>query len=257
VDDVRLGIAVRALRGRRGWRQEDLAATADVPRGDVSLIETGRARLVRLGRLQAVFQALGGWLDVVPRTPGADLARTLNAGHAAMHEAIARFIGGVRGWELAHEVSFSIYGERGVIDVLAWHPARRTLIVIELKTAIVDANEIVGSMDRRRRLAARIALDRGWKPATVSAWVVIADTRTNRRRLADHVGLLRSAFPGDGRLMRGWLRAPAGSIAALSFLSVLGISGATHGNRVAQRVRPRTSRSARHGVDPRRARFRG
>lgn len=32
------------------------------------------------------------------------------------------------------EVSFSIYGQRGVIDILAWHAATRSLLVIELKT---------------------------------------------------------------------------------------------------------------------------
>ena len=45
---------------------------------------------------------------------------------------------------LAPEVSFSIYGERGVIDILAWHPGRRALLIIELKTDIVDVNELVG-----------------------------------------------------------------------------------------------------------------
>ena len=37
---------------------------------------------------------------------------------------------------LVPEVSFSIYGERGVIDMLLWHPARRALLVVELKTGV-------------------------------------------------------------------------------------------------------------------------
>lgn len=52
--------------------------------------------------------------------------------HSAMHEAFARMIGSVAGWELVPEVSFSIYGERGVIDVLLWHPVARVLVVVEL-----------------------------------------------------------------------------------------------------------------------------
>ncbi|HVL53098.1 MAG TPA: helix-turn-helix domain-containing protein [Vitreimonas sp.] len=247
MDDARLGVVVRATRGRRGWRQQDLASAAGVPRGDVSRIETGRARLVRVGRLRAVFEALGGWVDVVPRLPGADLARTLNAGHAAMHEAVAQLLADVGGWDVAHEVSFSIFGERGIIDVLAWHPVRRVLIVIELKTAIVDANELVGTMDRRRRLATQIGRERGWDPATVATWVVVADTRTNRRRLAEHARLLRSAFPTDGRTMRAWLRAAEGPVAALTFLPIAGISGGTHPNRVVKRVRTRPSRSGAVG----------
>ena len=48
-------------------------------------------------------------------------------------------------WVVRPEVSFSIYGERGVIDVLAWHPARRAILVIELKTELVDINELMGT----------------------------------------------------------------------------------------------------------------
>ena len=214
-----------------------------VPREDLSLIETGQARVVQFGRIRAVFEALGGWIEIVPHMPGTDLARTLNAGHAAMHEAAAVFLRSAGDWELAHEVSFSIYGERGVIDILAWHAATRTLVVIELKTAIVDANNLVGSMDRRRRLAARIARERGWDPLLVACWVLVADGRSNRRRLADHLGLLRAAFPADGGAVRRWLRRLEGSISALSFLPVVGISDRMQVNRLPRRVRMPAPRS--------------
>jgi hypothetical protein len=245
VDDIRLGLVVRLSRGRRGWRQDDLAARAGVPRRDVSLIETGRARGVRLGRIRAVLEALAGWVYLQPRMPGGDVARTLNAGHAAMHEVVASVLADVGGWEVAHEVSFSIYGERGVIDLLGWHAETRTLLVVELKTAIVDANEMVGSMDRRRRLAVRIARERGWEAAAVATWVLVSDTRANRRRLADHAGLLGTAFPADGRAMRRWLGHPVAAVAALSFLSPDRNTRDKHTSRVPRRVRVPRVRSGR------------
>lgn len=122
-------------------------------------------------------------------------------------------------WEIAPEVSFSIYGERGVIDVLAWHGPSRTLLVVELKTEIVDVNELMGKADQRRRLAGKIAADRGWHAAAVAVWVVVADSRTNRRRLAAHQTVLRAAFPVDGRSVQSWLRAPSRPLAALSFMT--------------------------------------
>ena len=79
-----------------------------------------------------------------------------------MHESVAGFLLGLTGWTFASEVSFSIWGERGVIDILAWHEPSRSLLVIELKTALVDVNELVGNMDRKRRLAAVVARERGW-----------------------------------------------------------------------------------------------
>jgi hypothetical protein len=84
------------------------------------------------------------------------------------------------------ELTFSIYGERGSVDLVAWHPARRALLVIELKTAIVDVNELLMTFDRKRRLAPRIAREREWDPNVVGAWLIVMEGMTNRRRVAAH-----------------------------------------------------------------------
>ena len=65
-------------------------------------------------------------------------------------------------------VASAIYGERGVIDILAWHQKTGSLLVIELKTAVADVNELLGTMDRKQRLAAQVAHERGWNARTVS-----------------------------------------------------------------------------------------
>jgi len=85
-----------------------------------------------------------------------------------------------------------------------------------LKTDIVDVNDLVGRVDRKRRLARDVARDRGWTPATVSVWVIVAAGRTNRARIAAHGAMLRAAYPTDGRAMRRWLRDPVAPIATLS-----------------------------------------
>jgi hypothetical protein len=135
-----------------------------------------------------------------------------------MHEVMALMFSALDGWLADPEVSFSIYGERGVIDILAWHAATRTLLVIEIKTELVDVNELMGSCDRKRRLAAQLARQRGWQPSSISTWVILADSRTNRRALASHATVLRAKFPADGRSIRRWLAHPTGEINALSFL---------------------------------------
>ena len=89
--------------------------------------------------------------------------------------------------------------------------------MIELKTEIVDVQGMLGTLDRKRRLAARIARARGWVPAVVATWLIVSSSRTNRRRVDAHRTMLRNALPGDGRAMNAWLVAPRGSIAALSF----------------------------------------
>jgi hypothetical protein len=106
-----------------------------------------------------------------------------------------------------------------VIDILAFHPGRRALLVIELKTQLVDMHELLGQVDRYRRLARRIARERGWNADTVGVWVVMRETMTNRRRVGAHASVLRVALPDDGQAARRWLRDPVGGLAALSFLS--------------------------------------
>ena len=78
-------------------------------------------------------------------------------------------------------------------------------------------NEVVGTFDRKRRLARQIAIERGWDPVTVSAWLIVVDSRTNRRRVGAHETMLRGALPDDGRTMARWLRDPSRAVAGLSF----------------------------------------
>jgi transcriptional regulator with XRE-family HTH domain len=203
---------------RKRWRQKDLAAKANVSPTMIVRIEHGRLAGVPLGTLRSVTQALDARVDTIVRWQGGDLGRLINARHAAMHEAMARMFATLEGWQAVPEVSFSIYGERGVIDILAWHPASRTLLVIELKTELVDINDLMGGLDRKQRLAAEIADKRGWHASSVSTWVVLANGRTNRRELASHEKVLRTKFPDDGRMVRGWLRRPSGVMHALGFL---------------------------------------
>ena len=86
----------------------------------------------------------------------------LNVRHSRLAESVAVLFAALPAWRIAPEVSFSVYGERGVIDILAFHAASGCLLVIELKTEIVDINQLVGTLDRKHRLALGIARERGW-----------------------------------------------------------------------------------------------
>jgi len=210
---------VRAVRIRRRWRQQDLADNARVSRGAISRIERGHVEGVTVAMLDRLAIALEIVLKVELLWHGADRDRLLNARHSAMHELVARMLAMQPGWIAVPEVSFSIYGERGVVDIVAWHAGERALLVIELKTALVDVQDLIGSMDRKKRLAAQVVRDRGWVPKTVSVWVIVAGSSTNRRHVNAHRAVLRSAFPTDGHTMRRWLGHPDGAVAGLSLWS--------------------------------------
>lgn len=237
MDDVRVGAAFRAVRVKRGWRQQDVADTAGVSRAEVSLIERGHLDDVALRTLRRVGAALEIGLSVVPRWRGADLDRLLNAGHARLHEALAQLFDGLPGWVHAPEVSFSIYGERGVIDILAFHTATGSLLIIELKTELVDVEDLLTTMSRRARLGRQIARERGWEAKSVSVWVVIAESDANRRRVRANRATLRSAMAADGHRVRAWLRNPSGPVQALSFWANASRSGTTQRLVAPKRVR--------------------
>jgi len=244
VDDQRLGGAIRSVRLRRGWRQTDLARRAGVSQSLVSLVERGHLDRLSLAVLRRLGAALDVRVDVVARWRGGELDRLLNARHSALHEEVARFLGRMPGWVMVPEASFNVYGERGVIDVLAWHSTTGSLLVIELKTEVVDVQELVGTMGRKVRLAMRVALERGWHPATVSAWVVIVASSTNKRRIQAHRSMLRAACPGDGRQMRPWLADPRDPVAVMSMWSGMNRGGTGAVLAPVKRVTRRRRRAA-------------
>jgi transcriptional regulator with XRE-family HTH domain len=253
VNDLAVGRALRRIRQRLAWRQEDVASRAGISDAAYSEMERGQLDRVPLGRLRKAAAVLEIDIHLEARWRGGSLEREVSKRHALMSEAVTQMLM-ADGWEVRPEVSFNHFGERGIIDLVAWDTRTGTLLLIELKTELTDVNGMLGTADRRRRLAAVIGASCGWEARAVASWVVLAHGRTNRRRLADHRAVLRAAFPGDGRAVRGWLRAPKGSLNALWFLPDSARGGARPGHAPRLRVRRTASSVAAHAIP---AGFRG
>lgn len=224
MDDLAIGRLFRLLRLRLGWRQADVATKAQIARPVYSEIERGHIDDIKLATLRRVARVLEVRLTLEAGWRGGRIERVLSGRHAAMAQRVTVMLTRA-GWELRPEASFNNFGERGVVDIVAWHHPSRTLLLIEIKTELVDVNGLLEATDRRRRLARVIARERDWDPVVVAQWVVLADGRTNRRRVADHRTLLRAAFPCDGRSIAGWLDAPSRPLDALWFLPDVAASG--------------------------------
>ena len=240
-DPLRLGRSIRAIRIRLGLRQSDVAAAARVSRSFVSSVERGQARGASIGKLAAVCVALGADLDVWIRWRGEGLDRLLDEGHATLvDQVVAKLRGG--GWDVALEVTFNEFGERGSIDVLAWHPDSRSLLVVEVKSVVPDAQGTLAPLDRKTRLAPKIARDRGSDPVSVSRLLVIREGPTNRRRVARFGELFKAALPHRNAEVRRWIARPDGPLAGLLFLSYDKRDGTRR--TTAGRTRVRTRRMA-------------
>jgi transcriptional regulator with XRE-family HTH domain len=217
VNPQQVGKFFRAVRRKRGLRQLDVAALVGISDSTVSEVERGHWRSLSFATLERLAAALDIRLDLTPSWRGGDDGRLLSRPHSLLASSFAEFVAKLDEWDFVPEVSFSVYGERGVLDQFGLHRPSGNLVVIELKTEFVDINETLGTLDRKVRLAKRIAAERGWAAGTVSCWLIVADTRTNRRHARDHAALLRAKLPADGRQLRGFFRDPASAAFGMSF----------------------------------------
>jgi transcriptional regulator with XRE-family HTH domain len=237
MDTIRFGLAIRALRRRRGWTQADAATRAGISQSAISRVERGEADRLTHRTLDRVAGAVGARIRVIVLADGENLDRLLDRGHAALVEHVTQLLL-ARGWEVAPEVTFSIFGERGSIDVLAFHPPTGSLLVIEVKSTIPDVQATLAGIDRKARLADRVARERGWRVRTVSRWLVVPDTTTVRRRVDQHAATFNAALPGRTVALRRWAAKPTGAVAGIMFLPCSPETG--------QRGRPQV----RSGVSP-------
>jgi transcriptional regulator with XRE-family HTH domain len=229
VDDVRIGRILRALRRRRGLTQAELGARCGLSQQAISLVERGHGSKLAAATLRRIFAAVDARWEPVVSWRGGDLDRLLDEAHSGVVAATVRRLQAL-GWEVAIEVTYSEFGERGSIDVLA---SRRDLTVRKLdeKVRIVS-----GSLGRERF---------GFTPRQVGRLLVLPATETARRRVRSHSTILDTALPARGAMVRRWLRRSDGALAGILFVSDTNARGDTSSAGGGKRIRRRASSTDR------------
>lgn len=199
--------AIRHLRRRYGWRQSDLGDRAGVSREIVSRIERGVVRGLTVQNIEKVSAALHASVDITVRWQGEQLDRLVDAAHAHLVQTVCRQLS-ESGWVVEVEVSFNHYGDRGRVDVLAFHAPSQTLLIVEVKSAVGDLQETLGRLDVKARLGRMLAAQSGWGvPHAVIPALVIGDLRRARRVVSDHESSF-NRYSLRGRKALAWLRRP-------------------------------------------------
>jgi transcriptional regulator with XRE-family HTH domain len=240
--DNRFGRELRALRIRGSMRQADVARKAHQSRSLVAKIESGAIGGIALRRLREVADALGATVDVRLRWRGEGIDRLLDEAHARLVDAFVVLLR-ASGWEVAVEVSFSVWGERGSIDIFAFHRVTGIVLVVEVKSVVPDSQATLHGLDRKTRLAHELAKERGWACRGVARLLVVGDSATSRRRVARLAATYDVALPTRGWEVRRWLRDPSGAMAGLMFLSIATAGGPNGAIRGEERVRRPNRRS--------------
>jgi transcriptional regulator with XRE-family HTH domain len=212
LDELGLGRSIRAARVRLVKRQADVATDAGVSRRLISELENGHAGCLRLEELDRIAAVVKLRLVVDLRLARGDLATLGDVAHASLVEAIAEILHS-NGWETRLEPT----GGAGSIDVLAFHPETRMLLVVEVKSRLTDIQQTLRDLGHRTSSARVVAEQHGWNPLAVSRLLVVGETATQRRIVRNHAAIFGSAFPIRTADVRNWLVQPSGPISGLLF----------------------------------------
>jgi transcriptional regulator with XRE-family HTH domain len=230
VDDRRAGRFVAAIRVQLGLRQDDVGTRAGVDQKVISLIETGQMDRVSVRRFRRVCAALGIDSSIELRWRGGQADRLIDAGHAAIVEAVMNLLAEA-GWDTTPEFSFNVFGDRGSVDILAWHSRSRTLLIVEVKTRLTDLQAMLLSLCRKVRVVPSEAASRsGWHRTGLGTIVVVAATHGNRTVLREHRATFEAVLPATTAEVKRWLRTPTGDLAGVWFVPL------TRGSRAAKVV---------------------
>jgi transcriptional regulator with XRE-family HTH domain len=244
VDDLRVGLTLRAVRRRLGWPQQDVADRARVSQRLVSLAEAGQLERMSTSSLRAIGRALEVRMLVEPQWRGGQLRRLLDGEHAALVNAVAAIMRR-RAWQIIVEYTFNHFGDRGSVDLVGWQPRHQALVLVEVKSGITDVQDLHAAMARKRRIVPTlVAREHGWWPTSVGQLLVVAEASAQRRLVARHDEIFSVTFAHRGRDARSWLARPAGTLSALWFLSPsVGVTRKRLEGQP-QRIRSASSRSA-------------
>jgi hypothetical protein len=205
------------------------------------MLERGHLDAFSVRTVRAIAAAVGIDLPFAARGRGAQLNQLVDEEHSAMVDAVVARLS-AEGWETMIEFSFNDFGDRGSVDVLAWHAGRRALLVVEVKSRLANLQDTCRALDVKARVVPRLAgMARGWRPAAVGVVLVLQESSRERAAVARRAAIFASSFPARMVEIRVWLRDPDASLRGLWFLRDATTSCVAHrtspGNRIRKPVR--------------------
>ena len=216
---------------------------AQVAQATVSMAERGHVASLSMATVRRLFAVVDAGFEGTVLWRGGGIDRLLDERHAQLVGASVAGLSAL-GWRVLVEATYSVFGERGSIDVLAGHDATRSLLVEEVKSELTSIEAVGRKTDEKLRLARRMLCRErfGWTPIAAARVLVLPATDAARRAVARHAALLDAAFPTRGREVTMWLRRPTGDLSGVLFVSDINgrVLSATGGG--SQRVRRAAAR---------------
>lgn len=181
--------------------QRELAVAVGVSHGYLAAIEGGRAN-PSLAMVQRIGDALGlrlEWASTPPIVIEPNRQRDLV--HARCSAYVDRRFRAA-GWVTRREVEV-VHGRwHGWIDLLAFDPRTRTLVVVEVKTRLDDVGGVERQLAWYERHVLEVARSAGWRPSRTSSWLLLLASDEVESVLRANRVAMGVAFPDRARAMR-------------------------------------------------------
>jgi transcriptional regulator with XRE-family HTH domain len=188
--------------------QQELADAVGVSRPYIASIESGRAN-PSLDVVERIAESLGLQLELRGQAPVTlNSPRQRDLVHARCSGYVDRRLAGT-GWLTRREVTIVRGRMRGWIDLLAFDPRQRILLVVEIKTWLDDLGAVERQLDWYVHEAPALARRFAFRPIGTIGWLLVLATaefdgaiRTNRDAIARRFpararSMGRLLLPGD------------------------------------------------------------
>ena len=196
------GHACLATRVGLDVSRVELARSVGVTPSYIGRIERGEAN-PPLKLVEAIASALGLEIGLSMKGPVFPAGvRVLDAVHARCSAYVDRRLTSA-GWSTAREVEIVHGRSHGWIDILAFDPRTRTLLVIEIKTRLDDLGALERQVGWYERMAWEAASRLGWRPHRIQVCVLALASDEVEAVIRTHRDLIRLSFPVRSKALRG------------------------------------------------------
>lgn len=209
---VALAETIAKTRRSLGWTQAELGRRCGMSPSMVSLVERGLVPDVSLGTVATICGAMDVGVSLAMKLPFLmDRHRQREPAHARCvayaQQRLEHF-----GWLVEREAEIAHGTSHGWIDLLAFHPDQRVLLVVEVKTELHDIGELERTVNWYERSAWEVARRFGWRPSGAAAIVLVLSTETNDDRIRANRAILAAAFPVRAAALLSWVDDPTGTL---------------------------------------------
>jgi transcriptional regulator with XRE-family HTH domain len=197
---AQIGATVRQTRLDRRWTQRRLARASGCHHSVIARIERGAVPNLSLRMAGRVLRSLGIEPELRLIAPRTETPPVRDRAHARCVATVARRLSR-EGYKVASEVEVGRGRWRAFIDVLAFHPVRRLLLVCEVKTELRDIGEVDRQLNSYVDSSWAAASSLQWRPRASTGVILLLATSETDRRLQEHRTYLARAFPLRARAL--------------------------------------------------------